>query len=152
MLKIYSHSVSYVGFCSTKIVQIHNSATLYVAYPILIVPCLLAPKVARASAGMILTPQTGLFRLLVWDELIHWHLGNRRIASVWRKNNIEWVIIGCYHSVMWALSAQRPQGVCAYGKARLLGTATARLPFAGCTAAVLYMRAFPGVWSMCDCG
>ena len=38
-----SHFVSYLWFCSTSGDQIHNGASLYVAYPILSIPCLLMP-------------------------------------------------------------------------------------------------------------
>ena len=38
--KMYSHFVSYLGYCSTED-EIHNAATLHVAYLILSIPCLL---------------------------------------------------------------------------------------------------------------
>ena len=40
---MYSHFTSYLGICSTEEGQIHNAATLHVAYPILSIPCLLMP-------------------------------------------------------------------------------------------------------------
>ena len=39
--KMYSHFVSYLGFCSAEEASIHNGATLHVAYTILAIPCLL---------------------------------------------------------------------------------------------------------------
>ena len=35
---MYSHFVSYLGFCSTEEDKIHNGATLHVAFPILSMP------------------------------------------------------------------------------------------------------------------
>ena len=40
---MYSHFISYLGFCSTKGDKNPNGATLHVAYPILSIPCLLMP-------------------------------------------------------------------------------------------------------------
>ena len=47
---MYSHFVSYLGFCSIEEDQIHNGATLNVAYPILSIPFLLMPWL-RKSPG-----------------------------------------------------------------------------------------------------
>ena len=38
---MYSHFISYLGFCSTEGDQVHNAANLYVADPILSIPFLL---------------------------------------------------------------------------------------------------------------
>ena len=40
-LKMYSHFVSYVKFCSTEDDTSHNKAALHVANPIITIPCLL---------------------------------------------------------------------------------------------------------------
>ena len=42
MIYVYIWS-SYIGFCSTKEDQIHNGATLHIAFPILLIPFLLMP-------------------------------------------------------------------------------------------------------------
>ena len=40
---MHSHFVLYLGLCPSEQDQIHNGATLCVAYPILSIPCLLMP-------------------------------------------------------------------------------------------------------------
>ena len=40
LLKMYSYIVSYLRLCSTEEDQIHNGVNLYVAHPILPIPCL----------------------------------------------------------------------------------------------------------------
>ena len=50
---VYSLIVSKIGVRSIED-QPHNAATLHIAFPILTIPCYAAPKVARASAGMVL--------------------------------------------------------------------------------------------------
>ena len=41
IIKMYSHFLSYLGFCSTENDQFHNGTILHIAYPILPVPYLL---------------------------------------------------------------------------------------------------------------
>ena len=65
---MYAHFVSYLGFCLTEEDQIHNGTTLHVANPILLIPCLLMlwwlkEPGHQHSAGMVLTPKAGIFRL-----------------------------------------------------------------------------------------
>ena len=46
---LYSHFITHLGFCSTKVDQIHNGTTLDVAYPILSIQCLLCPGDFRSQ-------------------------------------------------------------------------------------------------------
>ena len=52
---MHSHLISYIVLCSPEEDQIHNGATVHVAY--------LIPLPIPYQAGMLLTKSTGIFRL-----------------------------------------------------------------------------------------
>ena len=66
LFKIYSQFVSYLRFCSTEEDQIHHGATLHIAYPILMIPCLLMLwrlQEPGHQQAWYWSKKTGIFRL-----------------------------------------------------------------------------------------
>ena len=61
---MYSHFISYLGFHWTEDNQIHNGATLHVAYTVNTMPAdALVTLGAKASGGMVLTPKARILCL-----------------------------------------------------------------------------------------
>ena len=59
---MYSHFISYLGFCSTEEDQLHNKATCCLSYTVNIMPADAVTTLgARASAGMVLIKQARIF-------------------------------------------------------------------------------------------
>ena len=70
---MYSHFISYLGFCSREKDQIHNGATLYIGYRVLSIP----------------------FLLMLWrlEEPGHWRLKEPGYQQVWYwPNKLEYSI------------------------------------------------------------
>ena len=103
---MYSHFISYLGFCSTEEDQIHKWGNLKcrISYTVTIMPAdALATLGARAPAGMALTPQSLTVPSSASEGSTHWgrvtHIcvgnltiigsdNNRRKAITWTNTGI----------------------------------------------------------------
>ena len=92
---MYSHFVSYPGFCSTEWDQIQNGATLRVAYPILSIPCLLMPWRLKEPGHQQAWywPNKPEYSVTNNRKLNWWPVVKIDIHSVLKKNPWKWRVV-----------------------------------------------------------